>query len=205
MVKQTDNNQYYMGNPNLKAVGVQIEYTKDQIEEYVKCAKDPIYFIENYCKVVSLDKGIVPFILRPYQKRIIEAVHNNRFTIAMLFRQSGKSTVMAAYIMWYATFNDHKTAVILANKLATAKEIFGRVQFMYEELPKWLKQGVMEWNKTSCTFENGSRLMCAATSPSAVRGFSCLSNDTKITLRVNGKEETDTIKNFLDKYPNLMI
>ena len=111
---------------------------------------------------------------------------------------------MAAYIMWYATFNDHKTAVILANKLATAKEIFGRVQFMYESLPKWLKQGVTEWNKTSCTFENGSRLMCAATSPSAVRGFSCLSNDTKITLRVNGKEETDTIEHFLEKYPNLI-
>ena len=111
---------------------------------------------------------------------------------------------MAAYIMWYATFNDHKTAVILANKLATAKEIFGRVQFMYESLPKWLKQGVTEWNKTSCTFENGSRLMCAATSTSAVRGFSCLSNETKITLSVNEKEETDTIKNFIEKYPNLI-
>lgn len=170
--QQAENNQYYMGNKNLKATGVQIEYTAEQIQEYVKCSQDPIYFIENYCKVVSLDKGIVPFILRPYQKRIIDAVHNNRFTIAMLFRQSGKSTVMAAYIMWYATFNDHKTAVILANKLATAKEIFGRVQFMYEGLPQWIKQGVSEWNKTSCTFENGSRLMCAATSPSAVRGFS---------------------------------
>lgn len=89
-IQQTENNQYYMGNKNLKATGVQIEYTAEQIQEYVKCSQDPIYFIENYCKVVSLDKGIVPFILRPYQKRIIDAVHNNRFTIAMLFRQSGK-------------------------------------------------------------------------------------------------------------------
>lgn len=81
---------YYMGNKNLKASGVQLQYTKEQIEEYVRCAKDPVYFIEHYCKVVSLDKGVVPFVPRPYQKRIIEAVHHNRFTIAMLFRQAGR-------------------------------------------------------------------------------------------------------------------
>lgn len=112
---------------------------------------------------------------------------------------------MAAYILWYATFNDHKTAVILANKLATAKEIFGRVQFMYEGLPDWVKQGVLEWNKTSCSFENGSRLMCAATSPSAVRGFSCVYGDTTVTLKINGIEETNTINHFLNKYPELKI
>lgn len=166
MANLQNETKFYNGNKNLKSTGVQIEFTAEQIQEYVKCASDPCYFIENYCKVVSLDKGIVPFHLRPYQERIINTVNNNRFTIAMLFRQSGKSTVMAAYLLWYATFNEHKTAVILANKLATAKEIFSRVQFMHETLPNWIKQGVDEWNKTSCTFENGSRLMCAATSPS---------------------------------------
>ena len=164
--------QHYLGNPNLKAIGVDVSFTEEQVKEYIRCASDPKYFINNYVKVVSLDKGIVPFHLYPYQERIIDAVHNNRYTIGMLFRQSGKSTVMAAYMLWFATFNPLKNAFILANKMATAKEIFSRVQYMHELLPKWLQQGVKEWNKTSATFENGSKVRCAATSPSAIRGFS---------------------------------
>lgn len=164
--------QHYLGNPNLKAIGVEVSFTEEQVKEYIRCAADPKYFINNYVKVVSLDKGIVPFHLYPYQERIIDAVHNNRYTIGMLFRQSGKSTVMAAYMLWFATFNPLKNAFILANKMATAKEIFSRVQYMHELLPKWLQQGVKEWNKTSAVFENGSKVRCAATSPSAIRGFS---------------------------------
>ena len=160
------------GNPNIKNVGVNIEYTAEQIQEYVKCAQDPIYFIENYCKVVSLDNGIVPFKMYDYQKRIVKSVHENRFTIAKLFRQAGKSTILAAYVLWYATFNTNKTACILANKQAIAIEILGRVQYMHEMLPNWLKQGASEWNKKSFKFENGSRVFCAATSPSSVRGNS---------------------------------
>lgn len=163
---------HYNNNPNLKASGVNLNYSEEQIKEYVKCSKDPIYFIENYCKVVSLDKGIVPFILYPYQIRMIEAIHNNKNTIGRLFRQAGKSTILAGYITWYIIFNESKTAAILANKQAIAKEIFSRVQFMIENLPIWLQQGVKEWNKTSLTLENGSRCLAAASSASAVRGFS---------------------------------
>ena len=418
-------NQYYKQNPNLKACNVQIDFTKEMVEEYTKCMDSPCYFIENYCKVVSLDKGIVPFELRPYQKRIIEAVHNNRFTISMLFRQSGKalplstkiptpngfkmmkdihigdiifdadgnettviaetdhkllkmykitfdtaesiiacedhlwridnsskniqqvlstkeikdilsegiwipvtkkvkyskpydswhctkdtteipnnvlfssnreyalneiksvfndlkfpytklklanqvysllcslghnvrvdqsgsyiqlqlsertrrqivsieyvgeklgkciqvnncdkmylcgenylpthnSTVMAGYLLWYAIFNPLKTAVLLANKQATAIEIFSRIQYMYELLPFWLKPGIKEWNKKSLKFENGSRIIAAATSPSAVRGMSCLSGDSTITVKVDGEEITDSIDNIITKHPNIL-
>jgi hypothetical protein len=164
--------QFYLSNPALKAAGVQIPFTEDNIQEYLKCTKDPLYFIEHYCKIVSLDDGVVQFKLFPYQKRIIEALHNNKKVIGKLFRQSGKSTVVASYITWYVLFNDNKTAAILANKQIIAKEIFLRVQFMYENLPKWLQQGVIEWNKTSFSLENGSRCICAATSASAVRGMS---------------------------------
>lgn len=431
----------FMGNPNVKASGIATKFSKEQVMEYIKCSEDPCYFIEKYCKVVSLDDGIVPFALRPYQKRIIEAVHNNRFTISMLFRQSGKalpldteiptpsgfkklrdirigsviygadgkettviaesdpkrlemyritfdtnesvvackdhlwtitkshnghketlntkelvkmirngetlyientkcveyphketlltpsrigeliangffdnndkpfiedytnlskqqrlellktlfrlkgvkkesyhitlqngiarfvlslltslgikvfvqvnhakttlsfksfeggghrviksivrvndemgkciqvdnedklflctrnyipthnSTVMAGYLLWYATFNELKTAVLLANKQSTAIEIFGRVQLMYELLPDWLKQGVVEWNKKSIKFENGSRIFTAASSPSAVRGSSCVSGDTEVCVSINGEVVIDTIDNLFE-------
>ena len=163
---------FYNNNQNLKAAGVPVEFTEEQVKEYVRCSKDPIYFIENYAKIVSLDKGVIPFKLYPYQKRIIEAIHNNKDTLGKLFRQAGKSTIVAAYFAWYVEFNDNKTAAILGNKQAVAIEIFSRVQFIIENLPKWLQQGVVEWNKKSLVLENGSRCIAAATSPSAVRGFS---------------------------------
>lgn len=162
----------YNRNTNLKAAGVQVPFTQEQVQEYVKCAKDPIYFIKNYAKIVSLDEGVVPFNPFPYQERMIDAIHKNKNTLGKLFRQAGKSTIVAAYFAWYVLFNDNKTAVILANKQAIAIEIFGRVQFIIENLPKWLQQGVVEWNKKSLVLENGSRCIAAATSASAVRGMS---------------------------------
>ena len=191
--------QHYMGNPNLKAAGVQIEFELGQMKEYARCAKDPVYFIENYCKIVSLDNGAVLFKMFPYQRRIIKALHGNRKIIAKLFRQSGKSTVIAAYVAWYICFNEHKTVAILANKAAIAREIFSRVQFIFENLPFWLQQGVIEWNKTSFEMENGSKCFCAASSPSSIRGKSinflmCVSGDTEITVR-------DKLTGFMTKTP----
>ena len=149
-----------------------MQFTSEQVREYVKCAQDPIYFIKNYAKIVSLDEGIVNFDPFPYQERMISAIHTNKNTLGKLFRQAGKSTIVAAYFAWYVLFNDNKTAVILANKQAIAIEIFGRVQFIIENLPQWLQQGVVEWNKKSLVLENGSRCIAAATSASAVRGMS---------------------------------
>lgn len=163
---------HFMGNSNLRPAGRSIELSEDQLKEYKKCRKDPVYFIENYVKVVSLDKGVVPMKLYPYQKRLIKAFHNNRFVLSKLFRQAGKSSVTAAYVLWYVNFNANKSAAILANKAAIAREIFSRVQFMFEELPVWLKKGVKEWNKTSFTLENDTTCFCAASSPSSIRGKS---------------------------------
>lgn len=162
----------YNANKNLKAAGVAIGFSQDQLKEYVRCAHDPLYFIRTYAKIVSLDDGVVPFAPFPYQERIIDTIHQNKNTLGKLFRQAGKSTIVAAYFAWYVLFNDNKTAVILANKQAIAIEIFGRVQFIIENLPHWLQQGVVEWNKKSLVLENGSRCIAAATSASAVRGMS---------------------------------
>jgi len=164
--------QIYNANQNLKAAGVQIQFTPHQVQEYIRCANDPVYFINKYAKIVSLDKGVVPFKMYPYQERIIQAIHHNKNVLGKLFRQAGKSTIVAAYFTWYVLFNDNKTVVILGNKQAVAIEIFGRVQFMIENLPQWLQQGIVEWNKKSLVLENGSRCIAAATSASAVRGFS---------------------------------
>lgn len=164
--------QVYNNNARLKAAGVSVPFTQDQVQEYIRCSRDPLHFIRTYAKIVSLDDGVVPFLPFPYQERIIDTIHKNKNTLGKLFRQAGKSTIVAAYFAWYVLFNDNKTAVILANKQAIAIEIFGRVQFIIENLPPWLQQGVVEWNKKSLVLENGSRCIAAATSASAVRGMS---------------------------------
>ena len=168
----TDKKGGYLGNANLKPAGVGIEFTKDQVEEYMKCAQDPIYFIKKYVKVVSLDEGLVPFNLYDYQEEIVNAVHNNRFVISKLPRQSGKSTTMISYILHYVLFNQSMTVAVLANKQSTAREILGRLKMAYEYLPLWLQQGIIEWNKGSIELENGSRILASSTSASAIRGGS---------------------------------
>lgn len=163
---------FYNANPLLKSAGVPIEFTPHQLDEYIKCKQDPIYFIKNYVKIISLDKGMIPFELFPYQERFIVSLHENRRVIGMFPRQMGKTTTAAAYIVWYLLFNDEKTVAILANKAAAAREIMSRVQLMIEQLPKWLQQGVVEWNKGNIAFENNSKAFTAATSSSGIRGKS---------------------------------
>tara|TARA_R110000796_G_scaffold151799_2_gene268317 strand:- start:300 stop:1943 length:1644 start_codon:yes stop_codon:yes gene_type:complete len=162
----------YLGNPNLKRANVQQEWTKEQVEEFSLCMKDPIYFIKNYIKIVSLDEGLVPFDLYDFQKEMVGTFHSNRFTICKLPRQSGKSTTIISYLLHYVLFNDSVNVAILANKAATARDLLGRLQLAYEHLPKWLQQGVMSWNKGSLELENGSKILASSTSASAVRGGS---------------------------------
>ena len=162
----------YLGNPNLKKANVSQEWTKEQIGEYAKCMKDPIYFIKSYIKIVSLDEGLVPFELYDFQKEMVGTFHNNRFTICKLPRQSGKSTTIIAYLLHYVLFNPSVNVAILANKAATARDLLGRLQLAYEHMPKWLQQGVMSWNKGSLELENGSKILASSTSASAVRGGS---------------------------------
>ena len=163
---------HYLGNPLLKKSNVPVEWTKDQILEYQKCMKDPLYFISNYIRIVSLDEGLVPFNMFPFQKEMVGTVHNNRFTICKMPRQSGKSTTLVSYILYYVLFNSNMNVAILANKASTARDILSRLQLAYENLPKWLQQGVMSWNKGSLDLENGSRVVASSTSSSAVRGGS---------------------------------
>jgi hypothetical protein len=162
----------YLGNPNLKKANVQQSWTKEEVEEYTKCMKDPQYFIESYIKIVSLDEGLIPFKLYDFQKEMVGTFHNNRFTICKLPRQSGKSTTIIAYLLHFVLFNASVNVAILANKAATARDLLGRLQLAYENLPKWLQQGVMTWNKGSLELENGSKILASSTSASAVRGGS---------------------------------
>mgnify|MGYP003134632837 FL=1 len=162
----------YLGNPNLKKANVTQEWTKQEVEEYAKCMKDPLYFIQEYIKIVSLDEGLVPFKLYDFQKEMVGTFHNNRFTICKLPRQSGKSTTIIAYLLHYVLFNPSVNVAILANKAATARDLLGRLQLAYEHLPGWLQQGVMSWNKGSLELENNSKILASSTSASAVRGGS---------------------------------
>ena len=167
----TDSNAY-LGNPNLKRTGLAHNFTKDEIMEYQKCSDSPTYFIKNYVQIVSLDHGLVPFDMYNFQEGMVDTMHENRFTIFKLPRQSGKSTIIISYLLHYVLFNPNTTVAVLANKSTTARDILGRLQLAYENLPKWMQQGIIAWNKGNIELENGSKILAAATSSSAIRGGS---------------------------------
>jgi hypothetical protein len=162
----------YLGNPNLKKANTQIQFTEEQIIEFLKCKEDPVYFARNYIKIVSLDHGLVPFEMYPFQEKLISNFHENRFNICKMPRQTGKSTTCVSYLLHYAVFNDNVNIAILANKASTARDLLGRLQLAYENLPKWMQQGIISWNKGSLELENGSKISSNSTSSSAVRGGS---------------------------------
>jgi len=170
MLNQT--NQSYLGNPNVKRDGVQQAWTPELLKEYKKCMDDPIYFAEKYVKVISLDAGLVPFHLYPYQKQMFQHFNDNRFNIVLACRQSGKSISACAYLLWFALFQPEKTVAILANKGATAREMLSRITLMLENIPFFLQPGTKALNKGSLEFSNNSRILAAATSGSSIRGLS---------------------------------
>ncbi len=165
-------NENYLGNPNVKRDGVLQQWTPELLQEYKKCMEDPIYFAENYVKVISLDKGLVPFHLYPYQKEMFGHFNENRFSIILACRQSGKSISACAYLLWFALFQSEKTVAILANKGATAREMLSRITLMLENIPFFLQPGCKALNKGSIEFSNHSRIIAAATSGSSIRGMS---------------------------------
>jgi hypothetical protein len=162
--------EHYLGNPLLKKANTKIEFTEDQVLEWIKCAEDPVYFAKNYIKIVTLDHGLSEFDMYPFQEEMVNTFHKNRFTICKLPRQSGKSTVVVSYLLHYAIFNDNVNIAILANKANTARDLLTRLQTGYENLPKWLQQGVLSWNKGSLELENKSKITAASTSASSIRG-----------------------------------
>ena len=163
---------HYLGNPKLKKANIQIDFSQEEIQEVVRCSKDIVYFCETYQKIISIDEGLMPFEPYDYQKEIMHSVNENRFVICKMPRQTGKTTTMVAVMLHYALFNPDFNIAILANKAATAREILGRLQLAYENLPWFLQQGIVEWNKGSIILENGSKIFASSTSASAIRGMS---------------------------------
>ena len=162
----------YLGNPNLKRANTRIEFTQEQILEFMACKQDPVYFAKKHVKIVTLDKGLMPFEPYDFQEGLINNFHENRFNICKMPRQTGKSTTVISYLLHYLLFNDSVNIGILANKASTARELLGRLQTAYENVPKWMQQGVLSWNRGSLELENGSKILAASTSASAVRGMS---------------------------------
>jgi Terminase large subunit, T4likevirus-type, N-terminal/Terminase RNaseH-like domain len=171
-----DVNDSYRDNPLLKKSGVKVQYTQEQLEEYIKCGKDPIYFAENYIKIVNVDRGLMPFDMWNFQKEMIRVYHENRFSITKCPRQVGKTTTSVAYLLWLTLFSDTQNVAVLANKGSLARDILAKYQLAYENLPMWLQQGVVTWNKGNVELENGSKIVAASTSSSAIRGgsFNCV-------------------------------
>ena len=165
-----DSKDTYRDNPLLKKAGVKVEYTQEQVDEYIRCAKDPVYFAENYVTIVNVDVGLMKFKMWDFQKEMIKTYHENRFSITKCPRQVGKTTTSVAYLLWLTLFTDTQNVAVLANKGSLARDILGKYQLAYENLPMWLQQGVLVWNKGNVELENGSKIIAASTSSSAIRG-----------------------------------
>ena len=162
----------YLGNPNVRGADVEHPWTKAELLEYKKCLVDPKYFAKKYCKVIHLDKGLIPFNLYPYQEKMFDSFTDNRFNIVLACRQSGKSIAVVAYLLWYAIFKGEQVVGVLANKNAIAREMLARITLMLENLPFFLQPGCTILNKGSIGFSNNSRIIAAATSSSSIRGMS---------------------------------
>ena len=162
----------YRDNPLLKRVGVEHKYTEEQVQEYIKCSKDPVYFCMNYIKIVNVDEGLINFNMWDFQKEMINLFRDNRFVITKCPRQVGKTTTTVGYLLWATIFTDSQNVAVLANKGSLARDILAKYQLAYENLPQWLQQGVVTWNKGNVELENGSKVIAASTSSSAIRGGS---------------------------------
>lgn len=165
-------NEAYLGNQNLKRSNVKHSWTPFEIQEWMKCSSDPVYFVETYVKIVNIDKGLINFTPYVYQKEIITTAVEDRFVICKMPRQCGKTTTIVGVMLWYILFHETYSIAILAHKLSQAREILSRIQLAYEHLPKWIQQGIVEWNKGNIELENGSKILASATSSSAIRGGS---------------------------------
>lgn len=209
----------YNGNINLKRSRVQLPWTSDMIFEYAKCKENIVYFIKKYCKIVHVDRGLIDFELWHFQEEMIRTFEANRYSIAKMPRQVGKTTTVAAYLLHKILFNENYKIALLANKDSQAREILARIQLMFEHLPKWIQQGVVEWNKSTVELENGCTIQASATGGSAVRGksFSCVVGDTKVVIcddfgriwntdisKVTTLNEYETNNHYIYKTTNLI-
>ena len=172
----------YKGNPNLRHCREKVEYTQEQINELIRCSSDIAYFAETYCYIITLDEGKKLIELYDFQIELLKVLsgerrvsNKSRNAIIKSARQTGKSTIMTIYVIWYILFNKNKKAVLMANKAKIATEQMDRVKLIYEELPYWMQIGIVDggWNRTSIRLSNGSEVTASGTSPSAIRGMAC--------------------------------
>lgn len=188
-------------NELLKAAGVKMAYTQEQIDEYERCKNDANYFISNYYKIITLDDGYRLINPHNFQRKMIRvSTGENRFVIAKIGRQFGKTTIAAAILLWHILFHKSYTVAILANKADSAQEILERIQMAYESLPFWLQRGVTVWNKRRVVLDNKSKIFTAATSASGIRGKSvnCLYLDEFAHITLNLQEAF-----FSSTYPTI--
>ena len=171
-MSRPNQSENYLGNPNIKKDGVTQDWSETEVREYALCMRDPVYFIEKYAKIISLDKGLVPFTLYPYQKKMFKQFESNRFNVVLACRQSGKSISACGYLLWFALFQPEKTIAVLANKGATAREMLARITIMLENIPFFLQPGGKALNKSNIDFSNNSRIIAAATTGQSIRGLS---------------------------------
>lgn len=177
-------------NKYVKRPREELEYDEEQIQELYKCWQDVNYFIK-YVKIVNPDKGEIFFEPYDYQLKLLEKFQKYRFNVGLCSRQSGKTTIVSVYVLWYAMFHKDKVVGIVSNKESSAKMILARIKKTYECLPVWLKPGVTEYSKTFISFDNGTRIVISATSPDAFRGeaINCLVCDEFAFVPANAAEE----------------
>lgn len=188
----------YLGNNLLKRIGQEQNWTPEQMTEMAKCMMDPIYFAENYIKIVHVDRGLIPLKMYDYQKEIALNIFNNRRVAVLTARQAGKTTTAVAIILHYIIFNEFKNVGILSNKGDSSKEVLERVKLAYENLPKWMQHGIEEWNKNSIELENGCKVYAGTTTSSSIRGKSIAFLYIDECAFVEGYEEF-----FASVYPTL--
>ena len=171
-----DNNQnkkqYYLGNESLPTPSAEFEWTPEMINHLKRSKKNLLYFAEHFFYIIT-ESGRRTITLHSFQKRALRRMRDNRFVVMLASRQVGKTTMMTIYALWNACFNDDQRILIVANKEKTAIEIFKRIRMAYEELPNWLKPGVIEYGKTSLTLGNGTSIGISTTTGTAARGMSC--------------------------------
>lgn len=161
---------FYDGNPNLKKGNIVFNYTDKEIGEIKRCAKDILYFADNYCTVMT-DEGLQTITLRPYQREYLKQLQKERFNICLASRQVGKTICSSIFIAWYALFNFDKNSLILSNKGATTREIIDKGKTILEFLPFFLKPGILKWDVFNSKFDNGCRIIGQTTTKKAAIGF----------------------------------
>ena len=159
----------------VKPAYLSVSYTEEQIREFMQCA-DPItgvqYFMDSFFYIQHPTRGRMQYHPFDYQKRLIDTYHQNRYSISMMPRQTGKSTSAAGYLLWYAMFVPDSTILVAAHKYTGSQEIMQRIRYAYESVPDHIRAGVTSYNKGNLDFDNGSRIVSATTTENTGRGMS---------------------------------